>query len=331
MKKKKLGYSSVEITDNPSSDLTAGESVTTHQELNRQSAADEGGNGNQTTIDPSAEGHSFSHEEIAYGAFCIYQEEQRKGKYSGKDAHWFSAIDRLTKIRAKKATPAAAKSCYRCGALDVSDEHVPPRCFFPEKKDLPAGVDYRKGLITVRSCVVHNAEKSRDDEYLLAVIAAYHGNNQAAQDHYGAKILRALRRSLGFAHCILDGSENVTLDGKPTKALPIDTPRFLRGLTNMAYGLYFDSFGVKCPHPMQVHTPALHGADKQQRQDVVGLVDSVRPLLADAPLKGANPEIFQFQVVQIPDNPITLIRMLFYQGVEVIAISAPGLEEVAEQ
>ena len=35
--------------------------------------------------------HGFSHEELAYGAFCIYEEEQRQGKYSGQDAWCLSA------------------------------------------------------------------------------------------------------------------------------------------------------------------------------------------------------------------------------------------------
>jgi hypothetical protein len=39
--------------------------------------------------------YGFTHEEIAYGAYCIYEEEKRWGLYSGQDAHWFMAIERL--------------------------------------------------------------------------------------------------------------------------------------------------------------------------------------------------------------------------------------------
>lgn len=272
--------------------------------------------------------HDFTYEEIAYGAFCIYQEEQRKGKYSGQDAHWFMAIDRLKKIRARAKAPSGPKVCYMCDSLPTSVEHVPPRCFFPEQKDLPGGVNYRKGLITVPSCEVHNSDKSKDDVYLLAVIAAYYDNNQPSKDHYGAKILRALQKSTGFAHCVLAGSEKVSFGGEMTTALRVDTRRFLRGLTNIAYGLYFHTFGQKCPHPVQVHTPALHGDDKAPRADVIALVGSLRPLLAATPLQGENPDIFQYQITQVPHTQMTLTRMLFYQGVEVLAISAPGLEEV---
>jgi hypothetical protein len=281
-------------------------------------------------MDRQRNGHSFTHQEIAYEAFCIYEEEKRRGLYSGQDAHWFAAIERLTKIRAKaKATSAGPKTCYMCDSRPTSVEHVPPRCFFPEQKDLQPGVDYRKGLITVPSCDVHNSDKSKDDVYLLAVIAAYYANNQPSKDHYGTKILRALQNSTGFAHCVLTGSEKVSFGGDTTTALKVDTNRFLRGLTNVAHGLYFHTYGTRCPHPVQVHTTALHGADKLPREDVVGLIDMFRPLLSSAPLLGENPDIFQYQIVQVPHPPMTVIRMLFYQGAEVLALIGPGFEEVA--
>ena len=58
-------------------------------------------------------------------------------------------------------------TCYMCTSAATSVEHVPPRCLFPEQKDLPIGVDLRKQLITVPSCDIHNSRKSKDDEYLF--------------------------------------------------------------------------------------------------------------------------------------------------------------------
>jgi hypothetical protein len=213
-----------------------------------------------------------------------------------------------------------------CEAAPTSVEHVPPRCFFPERKDLPAGVDYRKGLITVPSCDAHNSDKSKDDVYLLAVIAAYYGNNQPSKDHYQAKILRALKKSTGFAHCVLTGREKVVLGSEVTTAIRVDTKRFLQGLVHITHGLYVHTYGTKCPHPVQVHTPALYGEDKRPRQDVKYLIDLVRPVFAAVLLHGDNPAIFQYQVAQLPGET-TVFKLLFYQGVEVLAISSPGLEE----
>ena len=44
--------------------------------------------------------HGFPHEEVAYGAFCVYEEELREGRHSGADAHWFTAVERLRRVRA---------------------------------------------------------------------------------------------------------------------------------------------------------------------------------------------------------------------------------------
>ena len=96
--KKPLIYSEVEIIDESFTDLASGEPFTTHSELKKVTASD-------TQDSPEMPQHldlDFSHEEIAYGAFCIYQDEQRRGKYSGQDAHWFMAINRLKDIRRSK-------------------------------------------------------------------------------------------------------------------------------------------------------------------------------------------------------------------------------------
>lgn len=44
--------------------------------------------------------HDYPHEEVAYGAFCVYEEELREGRHSGADAHWFTAVERLRRVRA---------------------------------------------------------------------------------------------------------------------------------------------------------------------------------------------------------------------------------------
>jgi hypothetical protein len=54
--------------------------------------------------------HAFSHDEIAFGAFCIYEEEARKGKYSGQDAHWFMAIEHLKRLRGEEPTMSNEKT-----------------------------------------------------------------------------------------------------------------------------------------------------------------------------------------------------------------------------
>ena len=68
-------------------------------------------------------------------------------------------------------------TCYMCEQANTTPEHVPPKCIFPEVKDL--GIDYRKSLITVPSCDAHNLRKSKDDEYLMFVLTCSITNNEA--------------------------------------------------------------------------------------------------------------------------------------------------------
>jgi hypothetical protein len=269
--------------------------------------------------------HGFAYAEVSYGALCISKERERAGQESDHLADWYAAIERLKKIRAKQKG-TGPKTCYMCDGPPTSVEHVPPRCLFPEKKDIDPDKDYRKNLITVPSCDIHNSEKSKDDEYLLAVLAAHFENNEPSKDHYGKKILRALQNSRGLTRRVLAGSEKVTLGVEPSLALRVDTEGFQRSLAHVACGLYYHTFGERCPHPVQIHTAALRGDGKQLRHDVAALVEGVRPLLGAAPVRGENPEIFRYRVVQVPHTPMTVMLVEFYQGVEVLALIGPGFQ-----
>jgi len=77
-----------------------------------------------------------------------------------------------------------ADFCYYCGTDASSKEHVPPKCLFPEKKDIADGMNYRKNLITVPSCDKHNSNKCKDDEYLQLIIVHGYFNNTVGRDHF---------------------------------------------------------------------------------------------------------------------------------------------------
>lgn len=52
--------------------------------------------------------------------------------------------------------------CYFCGGEVTGVEHIPPVSFFPKGE--------RQDLITVDSCDDHNQEKSKEDEYIRAIL-----------------------------------------------------------------------------------------------------------------------------------------------------------------
>ncbi len=81
-------------------------------------------------------------------------------------------------------------TCYMCDEKSTSSEHVPPKCLFPEEKDLPPGVDLRKSLITVPSGDLHNSKKSSDDEYLLYCLVMSIPSNEIAKKLFLTKVMR---------------------------------------------------------------------------------------------------------------------------------------------
>jgi hypothetical protein len=70
-------------------------------------------------------------------------------------------------------------SCYWCGVSATSREHVPPQCLFSESKDIKEFYQqsFRLNLIKVPSCREHNLKRSKDDEYLMACLAARVGDS----------------------------------------------------------------------------------------------------------------------------------------------------------
>lgn len=136
------------------------------------------------------------------------------------------------------------QTCYMCESEATSMEHVPPKCLFPEKKDLPAEIDLRKNLIKVPSCDKHNSHRSLDDEYFMFVIAlAFRGNNHR-EKHFDTKILRAAKRKPHILPTILQNLTTVYLkeqDGPliESAAFQVDIGRFEKVVQHVACGIFF--------------------------------------------------------------------------------------------
>ena len=58
--------------------------------------------------------------------------------------------------------------------------HALQNAYFPKVK--MSEKDYRKSLITVPSCDDHNLRKTKDDEYLMFVLACNIVNNEVAME-----------------------------------------------------------------------------------------------------------------------------------------------------
>lgn len=105
-----------------------------------------------------------------------------------------------------------------CDAPPTSREHVPPKCLFPEEKDLPTGVSLRKNLFKVPSCDSHNSQKSHDDEYFLYVLSTSFQINEIGLNHYRTKVRRAAKRNSSILGKIASTAKPVSyIDPKTEK------------------------------------------------------------------------------------------------------------------
>ncbi|MBV6465511.1 MAG: hypothetical protein PGMFKBFP_00790 [Anaerolineales bacterium] len=218
------------------------------------------------------------------------------------------------------------ETCYMCDMPATSREHVPPRCFFPEQKDV--GKNYRKNLLAVPSCDLHNSEKSKDDEYVQFVITIHYENYPVAQQQFSTKIMRAVRRKpsmFGFLKNLFP----ITVFGKPSAAFSVDRERFDREIDHIARALYFFHHNSKLEFPITVHTPDLFMVNQpnanlvnQQNHKIEGMtVDAV----SDQPVYGENREIFSYQFRDLEEVSGFVMRMVFYGGFVVIAYASPSV------
>ncbi len=219
-----------------------------------------------------------------------------------------------------------------CDEKAVSKEHVPPKCIFPEQKDV-SGENYRKELITVPSCEVHNSRKSEDDEFLLVSLAGIFGNNSIGYRHKFGKVDRAIKRSSmklidkAFTkknHYVIKTKNNYFLEviwGTP------DHIRLNNCFKHIAYGLYFEHFNHKFNGKVKVLLGYLHNTDVSNNNIVQFIKDRAQIDLLDIPEQGKNPEVFCYQFAEPDQFGLYLLYLRFYGGIDIYISMMPDNTE----
>lgn len=220
------------------------------------------------------------------------------------------------------------KRCYFCGKLATSSEHVPPKCIFPEQKDLP-DEDYRKNLITVPSCDKHNAAKSRDDEFLMTCLAPLVGNNGTGFLHTNTKLARSHVRNPHLINDTIRDAKPLNLVTDDGTAFPVfvgrpDMERLCRSLQAVAYGLYFHTYGKRFKGKVTV-IPSFVKFPPGSTMSIVKLL-AQRMVDQDRThwqTDGDNPDIFTYQIGPVDQFGLTPLVMNFYARAEVLAAFQP--------
>lgn len=211
-------------------------------------------------------------------------------------------------------------NCYMCERNANTSEHAPPKCIFPESKDLAPGLNYRKNLITVPSCEEHNTAKSRDDEYLLHVLAASMTSNPVGLTQFLTKVRRSLERTPTLAKTLLPGElpamRFVPHTSKVEKGYPVETDgeRIDRVISSCARALYFHETGQRFSGKVKVAAPFMSYGLVVTDNTVSNALALARGFLSKSVQRGDNPEVFSYKYERGPKTVVMLLR--FYGGSE---------------
>lgn len=208
-------------------------------------------------------------------------------------------------------------TCYLCGQLATSDEHVPPSGFFPD--------GYRKQLIKLRSCAKHNENTSKDDEYVRNIVAMILNNNEVGVHHSLGPVFRSLERSVGLQRVTFRNPRRVSTPHGDSYGFEFDRSRFDRIMRKIAYGLYFKKRGKPWRRALHVMPKQVTYADGSS-DPATPMVSGFEIFASTEPHEGANPEVFKFFVSDRTEDK-TFVRMEFYENLIVYVIPAEGTAE----
>ena len=215
--------------------------------------------------------------------------------------------------------------CYFCGKAASSDEHVPPKALFPKGSNLSGSGLYRKNLITVRSCDEHNSAKSKDDEYLLYVLAMCLPSNEIGKNQFHTKVMRAIERKPSLIESLLaevlavgvNDTEND--EWHNTIAIKPDNARLQNIFTHIAKAIYYHEMGSIWPGKVRVLIEFLLSlTDVESNQSMTNAVQSATEGLSEIIFKGDNPEVFTYQFASFEKKAI--LRLHFYENSKVLVV-----------
>ena len=225
------------------------------------------------------------------------------------------------------------KSCYACNKHATTREHVPPKCLFPEQKDLPESVDLRQNLITIPSCEEHNLIKSGNDEYLMYILAMNLSANATGAGHL-RKVARAIERRPKLINGLLKGKQSVlviddrTREIYETDQINFDGARLQMILNLIAKGIYYYQYSKRWDGAIKVHPDFISYPHESNASEVnksmATLAICSEKLFAEATLYGENQEVFSYQILEPEEQYHFLMRFSFYGSCKVTAFFSKG-------
>ena len=194
-------------------------------------------------------------------------------------------------------------TCYMCGSLGKTKEHVPPKCIFPAIK-YTNGKNFRKNLITVSSCERHNSEKSKDDLYFFYCLSMNVLSNSEAQNQFMTKIKRDITRNNELINRILKDNKAVKIENTETGnientiALKLENERILNQLDSISRAIHFHHYKEKWLGKVNIFNNFLLSDDVEINNSVTKMDSMLDDLFTNIEFHGENKEIFKYQVYE---------------------------------
>ncbi len=214
-----------------------------------------------------------------------------------------------------------------CDALATSSEHVPPKCLFPERKDLPYGIDLRKNLLKVPSCDAHNSQKSHDDEYFLYVLSGNFQINEVGRNLYRTKVRRAIRRNSSVLGKIASTATPVNfkdpVSGNIVNSVAheLDPNRFNTMIDRLGRAIYFFHFKEKWTYSIKYQAEFFFATVNQSDEANSRLKEITKQAdewFSNVAYYGENPEVFKYQALETDNSK--KMRLHFYEGCKLLLI-----------
>jgi len=219
-----------------------------------------------------------------------------------------------------------SETCYMCERAAPTREHAPPKCFFPELKDV--GRDLRKNLISVPSCEEHNTARSKDDQYVMAFVVMQFETAGVARDQFSTKIIRSLKRDLTLVDQVFRETREVVLNGAPTVTVTVDRTRFDRVMGSSFRALIYHESGEKLVTDVTVFSLGIRHKTFERDADEATLAFTIRRVLKNQAWVGENPDVFRYQLFH-RSNEISAMRFEFYRGFTVYAAADTRAQRAA--
>lgn len=220
--------------------------------------------------------------------------------------------------------------CYCCDQIATTQDHIPPKCFFPKKKHLPSdSSDYRKNLITVPSCSAHNNSRSKDDEYTAAIIAM-NSESDIAFSMFKSKWVQVLLRNEGMLGQRMFSTarsvryiskQNGVLIPSKTLAVSYEIERIECVIKSIARGIYYieSNYKEKWVGKCDVKSPKFLNRNLSKPQSAFYLNKINKAFLIGETHKelqltkrGEQSDVFFYQIIKL-DEKHSIIKMVFYK------------------